>query len=87
MARPKKPVEPEEFSSGAAAWGVEITFFGDLRPPAFHGVRKISLDHKHITLDLESGESIAYEFADVQRVLSVHSSKYQDRDSESTSEG
>lgn len=59
-----------------AAWGIEVVFFDERRPSAMHGACRVTLDHKHIIVELENGESIAYEFKDVRRVLSLHSTKF-----------
>lgn len=76
MARPKKSREPEGLTP--AAWGVEIVFFDEHRPSAMYGACSVSMDNTQIILALETGETVAYEFADVKSVLSFHSSKYEE---------
>lgn len=59
-----------------AAWGIEVVFFDESRPSAMHGGCRVTLDGKRVTVELENGEIIAYDFKDVKRVLSMHSTKF-----------
>lgn len=59
-----------------APWGVEVGFVNEHQKSTMLAVTKAELDENGVTLTVANGTQVFYKFADVRRVLLMHSKKY-----------
>jgi hypothetical protein len=73
---PNEDLDEVQVPEGPCPWNVEIEFIDPGKKSAMYSVRAVVLDSEHIQLELEDGKLIAYMFAHVSKVLTMHSTRY-----------